>query len=266
MKVRTAELGASPGRSEDRVFVGASAVVVLDGTSGSDAAVSVARYVDTLGHHVLEQLESRPHATLPSVLTAALTSTVNTLQVRRGNSPSSTVAIARAGTQTVDLLVLGDSPIYIATPAGTEVLRDTRLARLPSKSRAAALARLATGAGHDSTHHELVTAMQRERAPMRNVEQGFWIAEAVPAAGARALTRGYLRSNVLWCALLTDGADEPLSYLGTPIHDLAELDEMRLAAVLASLHAWEADHDPHGYRLPRFKRHDDKTIAIMDLR
>jgi DNA-binding GntR family transcriptional regulator len=53
--------------------------------------------------------------------------------------------------------------------------------------------------------------------------------------------------------------------LGISIEDLAELDDARLAGVLARLHAWEAQHDPNGKQL-RFKRHDDKTIVIMDLR
>jgi hypothetical protein len=50
------------------------------------------------------------------------------------------------------------------------------------------------------------------------------------------------------------------------MEDLAELDDAGLTGVLARLHAWEGHHDPDGQQLPRFKRHDDKTIAIMDLR
>jgi len=31
----------------------------------------------------------------------------------------------------------------------------------------------------------------------------------------------------------------------------------------AELHQWEEHEDPNGVTLPRFKRHDDKTIAVI---
>ncbi|WP_131769583.1 hypothetical protein [Candidatus Protofrankia californiensis] len=66
-------------------------------------------------------------------------------------------------------------------------------------------------------------------------------------------------------AILTDGADDPMRHLGIDVGDLAGLSEAALAAVLADLHRWEEHGDPQG-QLPRFKRHDDKSIAVVTFR
>src|SRR3954449_3645487 len=102
-----------------------NAVVVLDGASGSDTRVTVADYVDHLSGALIEVLDDEPDMPLPHALADAIRSTVAALRLMPGESPSSTVSIARRRGEEVDLLVLGDSPIYLG-PDG-ELLTDDRL-------------------------------------------------------------------------------------------------------------------------------------------
>lgn len=61
----------------------------------------------------------------------------------------------------------------------------------------------------------------------------------------------------------TDGAHRPIEHLGIDWHDIEKLDNDGLYRLLRELHRWEADADPSGQQLPRSKRHDDKTLAVV---
>jgi len=146
---------------------------------------------------------------------------------------------------------------------GVDRITDDRLKRLDLPSRTHVLARLAAGGGYDDIHTSNIRMLSSEKAPHMNRAGGYWIAEADSAAGCHALVRSYPVNGVPWCAILTDGADDPLTHLGLSVAQLAELDEDVLRDTLHRLHDWEAVSDPDGCELPRFKRHDDKTIAIV---
>lgn len=266
MIIRTAQLPAIPGGNQDRVLVSERAVVVLDGVTGTDNVVDVVDYVDALGARLIKLLDGEPERSLPDVVTIALADLVTDLGVAVGRCPAATIAMARDTGSAVEVLVLCDSPVYVATETGTHRLWDSRLADLPAVNRQAALDRLADGSGFDETHRQLQVAMQADKARWRNQVNGYWIAEADPRAGQNAVVRTFPTTSVRWCALLTDGADEPIRHLGIDIDAVASYDERALAELLARLHSWEAHDDPDARRLPRFKRHDDKTIAVMDFR
>ncbi len=267
MEVRVAELPAQAGQGQDRVLIGDNVVVVLDGASGSDGTVSVAAYVDALGVQLLGALARRPAAPLRTGLRTALMGVTQVLDLQPGDSPSSTVSIIRSALGRVDVLVLGDTPVYLATRS-TGVLRifDDRLAQLPVMHRPAALARLQAGGGYDDEHQRILREMRNEKAPYQNATGGYWIAAADPAAGGKALVRSFPAEDVLWGAILTDGAEDPMRHLGISIDHVAALGEGDLGALLAQFHNWEEREDPQGQLLPRFKRHDDKSIAVVTFR
>jgi len=54
-----------------------------------------------------------------------------------------------------------------------------------------------------------------------------------------------------------------MRHLGISVEQIVHPDAPELAKLLGELHHWEEHEDPHGVRLPRFKRHDDKTIAVV---
>jgi hypothetical protein len=66
--------------------------------------------------------------------------------------------------------------------------------------------------------------------------------------------------------LATDGAYKTMSYLG--LADWPALQEATsgdLARVLARCQSWETGEDPGGQKLPRAKRHDDKSLTAISL-
>lgn len=262
-RARIAELPAVAGRNEDRARVGRNAVVVLDGASGTDCGASVSEYVDFLADRLIEALDDEPASPLERAVSESIELTASALNLAPGRAPSSTVSIVRRGSTTLDTFVLGDSPVYVAHSGAIDRLTDDRLARLDLPSRTRLFERLAAGHGYDDRHRETARQMSREKAPHMNRPGGYWIAEAEPQAGMNALVRSYPVRDVAWCAMLTDGADEPASHLGIAVEHLAMTDRAGLREVLTQVHRWEADTDPDGKHLPRFKRHDDKTIVVV---
>jgi hypothetical protein len=260
MRVTTAML-PDVNASQDRVFTTSSAVIVLDGASAFvPVEVSPATYVDTLGHFLAERLTADPRAALTDALAQAIERSATLLDLHPGASPSSTVAIAREDGDGIDLLVLGDS--QIATPQGIYV--DDRIARFAHAQRAAYRARLADGHGYDETHRELLTALQAEQSRHRNVDGGYWIAEAVPAAADHAITTSLSVEAAAWLVLATDGAFRPMEHLGLDDwRAVTAKDSTELHTLLKTLERWETDDDADGLALPRAKRHDDKTIAVV---
>lgn len=260
MRTQTAML-PDAGSSQDRVYTTPKAVVVLDGASAFvPVDVSPSTYVDALGHFLMENLASDPRVPLTDALAGAIERSASLLELRPGASPSSTVAIAREDGDSIDLLVLGDS--QIATPQGIYV--DDRIARFAPAERAAYRARLAEGYGYDANHRELLRALQVEQSRHRNVEGAYWIAEAVPAAAHHAATTSLPVDAAPWLVLATDGAYRPMQHLGLDDWGaVAHKDSNQLDELLKALERWESDDDPDGLALPRAKRHDDKTIAVV---
>lgn len=259
-----AELPASLDVGEDRARVGKTAVVVLDGASGTGCHVSVNDYVDFLADCLIEVLDDNPTVSLDRAVSDTIGLTAAALGLTTGGGPSSTVSIVRRGTNTVDTLVLGDSPIYVATGSGrVDRLSDDRVSRLDLPSRSLLFERLAAGHGYDDRHRALARRMSREKAQRMNRSGGYWIAEADPRAGMNAVVRSYPLCDVSWCVMLTDGAAEPALHFGVTTERLAKKDEAGLRESLLHMHRWETETDPYGKHLPRFKQHDDKTIAVV---
>lgn len=263
MIVHSAQL---PARSdEDRVTTSDHAVIVLDGASAHDPDTPRAgAYVDTLA----VELRTRVTATndLRAALAEAIGSTAALLELHPGASPSSTVAVVRVGPTTVDLIVLGDAAVVVGTVDDDEhVYVDDRLELLDLPAADRYRERLATGAGYDPEHRRILQDLQRAEGRHRNQPGGFWVAEAEPAAADHALTASYPRDRVAWVVAATDGAFDVLPTLGVDWQAVAHQSSSGLRELLHRCRTWEATADPNGQALPRAKRHDDKTIAVIRL-
>jgi hypothetical protein len=247
--------------SQDRIYTTQDAVIVLDGASAFvPVEVSPSTYVEALGRFLVEGLVADPRIPLTDLLAQAIEESALLLDLRPGSSPSSTVAIARLDDNVLDILVLGDS--QIATPHRIYV--DDRIASFAQPQRAEYRARLAAGHGYDETHRELLKALQQEQAQHRNVNGGYWIAEAVPDAAHHAITRQSSLDATPWLVLATDGAYRPMRHLGLDAWtDIAVKDDGELQSLVENLDRWESEIDPHGRALPRAKRRDDKAIATL---
>ncbi|WP_328391202.1 hypothetical protein [Nocardia sp. NBC_00416] len=204
--------------------------------------------------------------TLREILADAIRGTTEVLDLQPNSSPSSTVAIVQIQTRSVEVLVLGDTTVIVGFNDGRyEVITDDRLSNLAIPESAEYQRRLAEGAGYDDTHRRLLRELQRQQHSQRNRSTGYWIAEADPSAADQAVLTSYSCDSVGWVVVATDGARDTLEAIGIGWRDIAVQQPAALLDLLARCHDWEADVDPDGRRLPRAKRHDDKTIAVIRL-
>lgn len=264
MKVITAQL-PDPRRSKDRVFITANAVIVLDGaTAFTSIELDAGIYADALGRHIVTELHSDDCANLTEVVSNAIEVVAHRFELQRGHSPSSTVTILRIRDHHADLFVLGDSPLYYGTAHHSTVLIDTRLTDLDLPESRRYRDRLRDGSGYDDQHRTLLGRLQEHQRAWRNVDGGYWIAEADPIAAHHAITATLNSHDLSWAVLATDGITNPLTHLGRANWaTVAAKSDRQLAGLLTAAHRWERKDDPLGRNFPRAKRHDDKTIAAI---
>lgn len=263
MHVTTAQLPDAHA-SDDKIFLTDEAVIVLDGASAfRPVPVPASRYAATLGRHIAVDLEREPYADLRAVVRAAIEKTADDLSLTPGDSPSSTVTILRRKGLRVDVFALGDSVIVLPD----DTVTDDRIDALDLEPRRQYRERLASGTGYDDTHRRLLRELQEQQAARRNADGGYWIAEADPGAADHAVTASFPADAVPWAVLATDGAYDVMTHIGLDDWPaLSKADDAELAAVLEQCQSWEDSVDPAAVSLPRAKRHDDKAIAVVDLR
>jgi hypothetical protein len=263
MRVHTAQLAGGDGNA-DRVWVTDQAVVLLDGATAFEPGdIDPDIYVEMLGAAVVARLGHRPDAALADVVAAAIGASVARLGLFPGRSPSSTVTIVRIRDAAADLYVLGDSPIHYGTDLSANTFTDHRLAAVALDEQARYVGRLRDGNGFDRHHRAALVALQRAQRAARNVPTGYWIAEADPAAAHHALTRTLRPGDITWAVLATDGAAEFIDHVDLAWSGVARCNGEQLAALLQRADDWESEVDRDGRLLPRPKRHDDKTIAVI---
>jgi hypothetical protein len=264
MHVEYAQL-PPPENSADRIFITENAVIVLDGaTAFVPVAVSAQTYANHLGRTIAAELTSEPGSDLRDALAGAIRRTATDLQLSPHAAPSSTVSIVRKAPTSLDLLVLGDSPVLWGRSTEWRVLRDDRLQKLRLPERDRYRARLRAGHGFDDEHRALLRELQEGQAKRRNIEGGYWIAETDPLAAENALVASVEPIDFDWALIVTDGAFDLLDQLDcTAWPDVGQYDGDELSQLLSGLNSWENDSDPQGVQFPRSKLHDDKTIATI---
>ena len=251
--------GEPPG--QDRWTTTDHGVIVLDGATAFDPTAPPAdHYVDVLLDALSSRLDS--DAALPLVIRDAITHAAQTLALRPGAGPSSTVLLLREFRDCIEVAALGDSTAVIGLRDGrTERLTDTRIEHAAPEERARYRQRLSAGSGYDETHAALLRAIQRGERAARNTPAGYWIAEADESAGNNAIVRRFSCDAALWCVLATDGAQRVIDHNRADWAALPRASVGELVIYLDDLQRWETQQDPDGTQLPRAKRNDDKTIV-----
>jgi hypothetical protein len=255
MQVQVSERPGGRGiDNADRVVVAPFGVVVLDGASAFEPVdVEPGTYADTLSKSIAALLYRDPAMTIADAVAESIERTTEKLSI----------AVLRARADAVDLYVLGDSPIHYGVDHRTHQLVDDRLSTIAEPQREHYLAQLRAGHGYNDAHKAALAELQRAQRRARNVEGGYWIAETDPAAAHHGLTVTVDRSAIEWAVLATDGAADFIEHAGPAWHDIATFDTLQLSALMDRIHEWEDKVDPDGRRLPRAKRHDDKSIAAI---
>jgi len=257
---------AGGSNNQDRYLVGDGFAAVLDG------ATSVAGDRSHDPGWYAEQLARAIGETVPrgGPLAGAVVDAIRIVRDAHGltpeTAPTSTVALARWSDDVVETYVLSDSFVVVLRADGAETVHtDDRLDAVGVSERAAYRTRLAAGHGYDVEHRELLLALQADQARRRNQPGGYWIAGAEPEAAAHGITTVEERSGVAGLLLASDGVDPERHPEATTWRDLFnEVKRHGAARVLQDIHDAEAT-DPDGRRWPRSKRHDDKTLVIVDL-
>ncbi|GAA4749138.1 hypothetical protein [Actinomycetospora chibensis] len=262
--IEYAVLSAGEGAGQDRCFTADGLVVVLDGASAYDPSVSpdAGEYVDTLGSVLIEEIVRHEGIDLRDALSQAIRHTADKLALIPGKSPSSTVSIARSGSAGVDVLVLGDSPIsaYFTDGSQRSIIQHP-MDHIAPELRGRYRDRLAAGSGFDDEHRSILARIQRAEAPLRNSDDGYWIAEASVNAAAYAECMHIDWGLLDLLVVSTDGAAGAVEEIRKVEREA--LTSGRILSVLQELHDWEEECDPDGRMRPRSKRHDDKTVAVM---
>jgi hypothetical protein len=251
--------------TEDVVVALGTSVVLLDGaTSLRPGLPSGGWYAATLAAQLGTELTANPELTLPDSLAKAIAEITRKHDLRPGNSASSTVALLRWTADEVEALVLADSPIIAFTTSGVQPVTDERLASLPR--RGSYRDRLRAGGGYGEEHATALRESAGGFDPLRNTDDGFWVAEADPAAAYRAFTARWPRDQVDAVLMASDGMSCGVEEYGLFADWSAVLDTVRAEgaqAVLDKVRDAERN-DPDGTRWPRPKLHDDKTLVLVD--
>lgn len=266
--VTVAERPAGTKPSQDRLHVLPNAVVVLDGATSSDPGPRDGGwYAGVLGDVLAARLRAEPAADLAGCLAAAIAEVAAAHDLRPGEAPSSTVTLLRWDAEWVEALVLGDSSVTTFDRDGmVEVVCDVRLDAVAEEFTRSYERRLREGSGFDETHGEIMRALEARLRACRNSPGGYWIAESDPAAAGEALRRRWPVAALDAALVVTDGVSNGVIGYGRPPTWTAALTLARRDGpdvLVGTVHDAELE-DPDGRRWPRSKRHDDKTVALVD--
>jgi hypothetical protein len=228
--------------NEDYAACGPGWAIILDGATAPEHVDSgcihdVPWLVRHLAAGLLRGL-ALGGAPLPDVLAEAIGETcaahAGTCDLRNPDSPSSTVAMIRRRGDTLDYLVLGDSPVILRRGGEVLAVHDDRSDHLPG-GRPYSL------------------ALVRE---MRNAPGGFWVASTNVQAAYEAVSGA--ADGVTRAALLTDGVTRLHDWYGASWPDLLTVLEADGPAALIR-RVREAERTT---AVRRGKRHDDATAIL----
>lgn len=259
LTIEIAQLPGGNGPSEDRIFVTPNAVIVLDGATQVHKLERDGGWIaQQLGQRLADGLTRAPEVPLVDLLEESLTDLVAEYQLRPGESPSTTVNIVRCTEDTVDVLVLCDSPVaLLGVDDQLEVVRDDRLRDI--------LQTIERPPGRrDMSDPAWQAAVDRLEA-QRNVPGGFWAASATPQAARQARVVSRPIHRVAATLSMTDGVAVGMDEYRTPAtwsEAVSQAMNGGPQALLRAVHATEL-LDRDCTRWPRTKLHDDKALALL---
>jgi hypothetical protein len=194
---------------DDFILATGQFVIVLDGATAPPATESgcihgVPWLVRQLATEIFMRLAGSPSDdSLADALAVAIERLMKaqsgTCDLSSPRSPSSTVAILREQDDTLDYIVLCDSPIVIETAANELVV-----------------------VNDDRTRH-LKSYEIEDVAAVRNTDDGFWVASTEPEAAYHALTGAVDRTSAINAAVMTDGLSRLVERYHYPWGDLIRL-------------------------------------------
>ncbi|MEU5078135.1 MULTISPECIES: protein phosphatase 2C domain-containing protein [Streptomyces] len=255
--------GAAP--NEDWAAGTPSLAVVLDGlsTAGLDTGCrhGVPWYVAHLGSRLVATLAD-PDRSLTDGLASALEQVAALhpeCDLGNPGTPSATVAVLRQRDETLDHLVLADSPIVLERHDGLTVLTDLRVDEVLPELRAEVEQHETHTVEHQAALRRFVSAQRQTR----NTPSGYWVAAASPEAAEHALVGSSSVKDVRAAAVLSDGVSRLVTEyaMATWSEVFAMLRKGGPRELIDTVRKVEAT-DPTGRRWPRYKSGDDATAVF----
>jgi hypothetical protein len=270
MEVTFATRAGHPHRpNEDLIVATPEFVILLDGAGGPSedgggCCHGVAWFVRQLGAALLDTMIRAPEEDLRSVLATGLKQAADrhrtTCDLDNEGTPSTTVVILREQSATVDYLVISDSTLVLDTVDGVEIISDRRITQIEAlREPRKIMHSLPVGSPEHAAARQAYIAVQRR---FRNTPSGYWVASSDPAVADAAIIGSVPRDRVRTATMATDGIGDYVDdYRLASWREVVDiLHDDGPTILIQKVRAAERG-DPYGQRWPRFKVHDDATVA-----
>lgn len=181
--------------------------------------------------------------------------------------PSSTLVVASVSGDSVDIVSLGDSPVFIGLKDGSlESMSDSRIAELDQT---------AIDAMVDRSRGRAMTGMQKRAAvndillanrQLKNKPEGYWILDPTGVALEHLIVMQFSVEDIDYVCAMSDGLERAFDLFGLvdPAAFLAKATRESFDELLVRLRA-EETLDPGFDRYPRLKLHDDASCFMLRL-
>jgi hypothetical protein len=171
----------------------------------------------------------------------------------------------------MNYFVLGDSSLLLQMDSKTEHICDNRLQQIGLNIRSTLISLLKSGCGYDDRHvREQKQALVQLQNRWRNQVNGFYIASLDPNVADHAYVgERQLRSDDNWnIALMSDGLSRLMdTFQSIPSADafIDYLTRTPAQEVINRIRMIE-NTDPNGQIYPRFRKHDDVSMLLIQNR
>ena len=181
--------------------------------------------------------------------------------------PSSTLVVVSVSGELIDIVSLGDSPVFIGLKDGSLVtMSDARIAELDQAAVDAMVdcsrGRAMTGVQKRAAVNDILLANRQ----LKNRPEGYWILDPTGVALEHLNVRRFSVKDIDYVCAMSDGLERAFDLFGLadPAAFLATATRESFGKLIVRLRA-EENLDPDFDHYPRFKLHDDASYFMLPL-
>lgn len=181
--------------------------------------------------------------------------------------PSSTLVVVSVSGELIDIVSLGDSPVFIGLKDGSLVtMSDARIAELDQAAVDAMVdcsrGRAMTGVQKRAAVNDILLANRQ----LKNRPEGYWILDPTGVALEHLNVRRFSVKDIDYVCAMSDGLERAFDLFGLadPAAFLATATRESFGKLIVRLRA-EENLDPDFDHYPRLKLHDDASYFMLRL-
>lgn len=262
--------------NEDYVAVGSTYAVLLDGASGITGTRVLPHHSGSdaqwfshfVGGRICEYLDAS-RGIVDSIRLAVDDSRIfideHGVTDNEDFLPSSTLVVVSVAGDLVDIVSLGDSPVFIGLKDGSLItMSDARIAELDQAAVDAMVdrsrGRAMTGVQKRAAANDILLANRQ----LKNKPEGYWILDPTGVALEHLNVMQFSVEDVDCVCAMSDGLERAFDLFGLadPAAFLATATRESFDELIVRLRA-EERQDPDFDRYPRLKMHDDATCFML---